>query len=108
MKMKKKIWINFDHRAARIDAGLRRVGDCAGRRDRLRLRRAVGIAQVRVNTPRLRQVAELAAREGIETYEARGRPWPCGTHGGMPDPSLIVGEAGIGAFYLCLADPETP
>jgi class II lanthipeptide synthase len=58
--------------------------------------------------PELRQVAEQAAREGIETYEARGRPWPCGTRGGVPDPSLLVGEAGIGAFYLRLADPETP
>ncbi len=58
--------------------------------------------------PTLRQVVERAAREGIETYEARGRPWPCGTRGGVPDPSLLVGEAGIGAFYLRLADPETP
>lgn len=58
--------------------------------------------------PELRQVAERAAREGIATYEARGRPWPCGTRGGVPDPSLLVGEAGIGAFYLRLADPETP
>lgn len=58
--------------------------------------------------PELRQVVERAAREGLETYEARGRPWPCGTRGGVPDPSLLVGEAGIGAFYLRLADPETP
>lgn len=58
--------------------------------------------------PELRQVAERAAREGIETYEARGRPWPCGTRGGVPDPGLLVGEAGIGAFYLRLADPGTP
>lgn len=58
--------------------------------------------------PELRQVAERAAREGIATYEARRRPWPCGTRGGVPDPSLLVGEAGIGAFYLRLADPETP
>jgi hypothetical protein len=58
--------------------------------------------------PELRQVAERAAREGIATYEARGRPWPCGTLGGVPDPSLLVGEAGIGAFYLRLADPDTP
>ena len=58
--------------------------------------------------PELRQVAERAARQGIETYEVRGRPWPCGTVGGVPDPSLLVGEAGIGAFYLRLADPETP
>ena len=58
--------------------------------------------------PDLRQVAERAAREGIETYEAQGRPWPCGTLGGVPDPSLLVGEAGIGTFFLRLADPETP
>lgn len=58
--------------------------------------------------PELRQVAERAARHGIGTYEAQGRPWPCGTVGGVPDPSLLVGEAGIGAFYLRLADPETP
>ncbi len=58
--------------------------------------------------PELRQVAERAAREGIEIYEAQGRPWPCGTIRGVPDPSLLVGEAGIGAFYLRLADPETP
>ena len=58
--------------------------------------------------PELRQVAERAARKGIATYEAQGRPWPCGTVGGVPDPSLLVGEAGIGAFYLRLADPGTP
>lgn len=58
--------------------------------------------------PELRQIAERAARQGIEACEARGRPWPCGTRGGVPDPSLLVGEAGIGAFYLRLADPETP
>jgi len=58
--------------------------------------------------PELRQVAERAAREGIATYQAQERPWPCGTVGGVPDPSLLVGEAGIGAFYLRLADPETP
>lgn len=61
-----------------------------------------------LGNPELRQVVERAAREGIATYEARGRPWPCGTRGGVPDPSLLVGEAGIGAFYLRLADPETP
>lgn len=58
--------------------------------------------------PELREVAERAAREGIENYEAQGRPWPCGTRGSVPDPGLLVGEAGIGAFYLRLADPETP
>jgi hypothetical protein len=61
-----------------------------------------------LGNPELRQGVERAARQGIETYEKQGRPWPCGTRGGMPDPSLLVGEAGIGAFYLRLADPETP
>lgn len=61
-----------------------------------------------LDDPDLRQIAERAGREGIEACEERGRPWPCGTHGGVPDPSLLVGEAGIGAFYLRLAEPETP
>ena len=42
--------------------------------------------------PELRQVVERAARQGIETYEARGRPWPCGTRGGVPDPEPARGR----------------
>lgn len=48
------------------------------------------------------------ARGGWETFEAPGRPWRCGTVSCVSDPSLLLGEAGIGAFYLRLARPETP
>lgn len=58
--------------------------------------------------PGLAEAAFRAAAHGAETYEATGRGWPCGTVGSARDPSLMVGEAGIGAFYLRLADPEVP
>lgn len=50
------------------------------------------------------------AREGVRLHEsgAEGaRPWPCGTLGGVSDPGLLLGEAGIGLFLLRLARPET-
>lgn len=58
--------------------------------------------------PELRQLVEQVAVHGLETYEDLGKPWPCGTRGQVADPSLLLGEAGIGSFFLRLADPETP
>jgi hypothetical protein len=55
----------------------------------------------------LRAAEERAAR-GQKDYEARGRPWPCGTIAGVADPSLLLGEAGIGYFFLRLLDDATP
>lgn len=49
-----------------------------------------------------------AAEHGWRTFEEPGRPWPCGTANGEPDASLLVGEAGIGAFFLRLAAPDLP
>ncbi|HEX8905516.1 MAG TPA: lanthionine synthetase LanC family protein, partial [Longimicrobiaceae bacterium] len=46
--------------------------------------------------------------EGWEAYESQGLPWPCGTMQGALDPGLLLGEAGIGYFFLRLARPETP
>ena len=54
-----------------------------------------------------RTAAEVAVR-GWEEYEKTGTPWPCGTMGAVPDPGLLLGEAGIGYFFLRLARPETP
>lgn len=51
-------------------------------------------------------VAEVA-NAGIETYAKRGGQWPCGT-GGEETPSLMLGLAGIGHFYLRLHAPKTP
>jgi hypothetical protein len=45
---------------------------------------------------------------GIERFETAGRPWPCGVVGYGADPSLLLGEAGIGFFLLRLTDPFIP
>lgn len=58
--------------------------------------------------PALLAAAEASAREGIETYEQTGQPWPCGTMGSVSDPGLLLGEAGIGLFLLRLARPDVP
>jgi hypothetical protein len=54
------------------------------------------------------QRAREVAVEGWEQYEAQGKPWPCGTMQGASDPGLLLGEAGIGWYFLRLARPETP
>jgi hypothetical protein len=51
--------------------------------------------------------AEDVAKQEIERCAAGGE-WPCGTLHGLPDPSLLLGEAGIGYHFLRLGDPDTP
>jgi lantibiotic modifying enzyme len=46
------------------------------------------------------------ARFGIERYHADRAPWPCGVPGGGENPTLMLGLAGIGHFYLRLALPD--
>ncbi len=58
--------------------------------------------------PELLRPAEAVALSGIERYENAGADWPCGTMGGVSDPGLLLGEAGIGMFLLRLARPEVP
>lgn len=58
--------------------------------------------------PALREAAERCALRGRARYEDAGLPWPCGTLGGVSDPSLLLGEAGIGLFFLRLHDPAVP
>ena len=53
----------------------------------------------------LEQARQVGMR-GIEIYHRGGLPWPCGVMGGGENPSLLIGTAGIGYFYLRLADPE--
>jgi lantibiotic modifying enzyme len=55
---------------------------------------------------RLRRQAEDVGRYGIETYLRTRTAWPCGVIGGGETPSLMLGLAGIGYFYLRLHDPE--
>ncbi|MBY0574366.1 MAG: hypothetical protein K2P84_11860 [Undibacterium sp.] len=57
--------------------------------------------------PELTAIAEKVADEGIEYYVQQGLPWPCGVTGAGETPSLMLGTAGIGHFYLRLFQPET-
>ena len=61
-----------------------------------------------LDEPALLEPAKEAALIGIERYEDAGQPWSCGTMGGVQDPGLLLGEAGIGMFLLRLARPEVP
>lgn len=56
----------------------------------------------------LLSVVEARVQIGIDKHENTATPWPCGTVGGVADPSLMVGEAGIGYFMLRLSDRSTP
>lgn len=54
------------------------------------------------------QEAALAvAAAGLERYHEQEHAWPCGTAGGE-NPSLMLGLAGIGHFYLRLSTPAVP
>lgn len=55
----------------------------------------------------LRERAEECMREGCEAYGAADA-WPSGTMGAVPDPSLLLGDAGTGHFLLRLHSPEVP
>jgi hypothetical protein len=57
--------------------------------------------------PGLLERPREVAMEGWEEYEAKGVAWPCGTMQGASDPGLLLGEAGIGHWFLRLARPET-
>ena len=48
--------------------------------------------------------ANQAGLRGIELYQRAGLNWPCGVNGGGVNPSLLLGLAGIGYFYLRLYD----
>ncbi len=58
--------------------------------------------------PELLGAVQDRALVGRNAFELEGRAWPCGTVGGTPDPSLMLGEAGIGYFYLRLYSEATP
>jgi lantibiotic modifying enzyme len=56
---------------------------------------------------RWRTPAVQAAMRGIQTYEEADLPWPPGVNGGSENPGLMLGEAGVGWFFLRLVDPVT-
>lgn len=53
------------------------------------------------------QVAAKVAAKGIESLGQGDNEWPCGIPDGE-NPSLMLGIAGIGYFYLRLAVPSVP
>jgi hypothetical protein len=66
------------------------------------------VASDKLNAPALRKgIGDLAA-VAAERYELSGVAWPCGTIGGVADPSLLVGEAGIGYFFLRVHEASVP
>jgi lantibiotic modifying enzyme len=55
------------------------------------------------------RAAQAAGEMGAERIERKNRPWASGLPTGNETPGLMVGLAGIGYFYLRLADPaRTP
>jgi lantibiotic modifying enzyme len=50
------------------------------------------------------ELIEEAAEDPVERYGFDFEAWPCGVRRGS-NPSLMLGLAGIGCFYLGLADP---
>jgi class II lanthipeptide synthase len=51
------------------------------------------------------KTAQAIAEEGLERFERRRVPWPCGLPDANETPDLMLGLAGIGHFFLRLADP---
>jgi lantibiotic modifying enzyme len=66
---------------------------------------ALILASEILEDPRFLQQARQAGLRGIELYQRAGLNWICGVNGGGVNPSLLLGVAGIGYFYLRLYDP---
>lgn len=52
-------------------------------------------------------LCDAVAQQGMTRHGLSPTTWPCGTHTGQ-SPGLMLGLAGIGLFYLRLADPSVP
>lgn len=58
--------------------------------------------------PRWGLLVDEVVGNALEKQSRFSRPGITGAFGGGPDPSLMIGEAGIGHFLLKVALPETP
>jgi len=56
--------------------------------------------------PEYKAIAEFIGQRAILNIAEAREPWPCGVNGGGETPSLMLGLAGIGYFFLRLHDPE--
>jgi lantibiotic modifying enzyme len=87
---------------AAASAGFSLCHGCAGNADvLLEAHRDLGAAE-------LREVAEKTGFAGMEQFESQRLPWPCGFPGAGETACLMLGTAGIGYFYLRLANPTVP
>jgi lantibiotic modifying enzyme len=64
------------------------------------------LASERLSRPELRQAAETVGNLGVDRFSDTGVPWPCGVDSAWECPTLMLGMAGIGYFYLRLYDPQ--
>jgi lantibiotic modifying enzyme len=55
-----------------------------------------------------RQAAQQVGLRGAEIYDKSDVPWPSGLMTGGENPTLLLGSAGTGYFYLRLSDPSIP
>ena len=65
-------------------------------------------AATTLDRPEFLDVAREAGTQALEHFLKRRLPWPCGIAGASELPDLMLGLAGIGHFYLRLADPSLP
>jgi len=52
-----------------------------------------------------KSIADYIGQRAIQMIADPREPWPCGVQGGGEAPSLLLGLAGIGYFFLRLHDP---
>jgi len=64
------------------------------------------LAAEQLSRPELLQAAETIGTLGIDRFSDTGIPWPCGVDAAWESPTLMLGLAGIGYFYLRLSDPK--
>lgn len=63
-------------------------------------------AAAALSDPSYKAVADAVGERGMVEHARQNVPWPCGVLGGGENPSLMLGLAGIGYFYLRLYDPD--
>lgn len=67
----------------------------------------LALAAEALDRPDLSQVVLATASRANEHFERTGSPWPCGVPGAGETPSLMLGTAGIGHWFLRLHDPSS-
>lgn len=111
--------LGFDAYRADADAAMRTTRSSLADRDtwidgdfslchgRAGLGEALRYASLVLSEPGLAELVADAAAAGAARFADDPDSWPCGVRRGS-NPSLMIGLAGIGYFFLGLADPALP